>query len=135
MIKAVVLDIDGVIVGTKKGINLPNPDPRVCQALRKVHESGIPVVFVTAKTSFAASKNIKFVGIDNPHIADSGAVLFNPVRGEFIDVKSISPIDISHIISSTPNNMLINLFTAKDYYVLKKLQEKYPEFVKKYGDF
>lgn len=135
MIKAVVLDIDGVIVGTKKGINFPNPDPNVCRALRKVHDSGIPVVFITAKTSFAASKNIKFVGVDNPHIADSGAVLFNPVRGELLHVKSISPIDIHHILSSIPSDTLMNLFTTKDYFVLKKPQEKFPEFVNKYADF
>lgn len=135
MIKAVVLDIDGVIVGTKKGVNLPNPDPRVCLALRKVHDSGIPVVFITAKTSFAASKNIKFVGVDNPHIADSGAVLFNPVRGELLHAKSISLLDINAILLSFPNNTLVNLFTTKDYFVLKELQEKYPEFVRKYGDF
>lgn len=135
MIKAVVLDIDGVIVGTKEGINLPNPSPKVCKILRNVHDSGIPVVFITAKTSFAASKNIIFVGIDNPHIADSGAVLFNPIRNRFIDVKFISPTDVRHIVSSIPNDIVINLFTTKDYFVLKKTQEKFPDFVKNYGDF
>lgn len=135
MIKAVVLDIDGVIVGTKKGINLPNPSPLVSQALRRVHDSGIPVVFITAKTSFAAAKNIKYVGIDNPHIADSGAVLFNPVRGEMLDVKALSVVDAAHIFSLIPESVYTNLFTARDYFILKKMQGKFPEFVKKYGDF
>lgn len=135
MIKAVVLDIDGIIVGTKKGINFPNPDPNVCQALRKVHDSGVPVVFITAKTSFAASENIKYVGVDNPHIADSGAILFNPVRGKLLHVKAIFPTDINHILSSISNDTLINLFTTKDYFVVKKMQEKHPDFVQKYSDF
>lgn len=135
MIKAVVLDIDGVIVGTKKGINFPNPDPNVCQALRKVHDSGVPVVFITAKTSFAASENIKYVGVDNPHIADSGAILFNPVRGKLLHVKAISSTDINYILSSISSDTLINLFTTKDYFVVKKMQEKYPDFVEKYSDF
>lgn len=133
MIKAVVLDIDGVIVGTKKGINLPNPSFRVCQALRKVHNSGIPVVFITAKTSLAAFKNIKHVGIDNPHIADSGAVLFNPVRGELLHVKPMPPADIRHVLSSMPKNTLINLFTTKDYFVVEEMQDKFSDFVKKYS--
>src|SRR3989344_1298561 len=102
MIKAVVLDIDGVVVGTKKGINFPNPAPRVSQALRKVHDSGVPVVFITAKTSFAASENIKYVGIDNPHIADSGAVLFNPIREKILEVKSIASTDVHHVLSALP---------------------------------
>lgn len=135
MIKAVVLDIDGVIVGTKKGINFPNPDPNVCQALRKVHDSGVPVVFITAKTSFAAAKNIKYVGVDNPHIADSGAVLFNPVHEELLHVKTLSSADIRRIVSLFPNNTLIHLFTAKNYFVIKKVQEKSPDFIKKYNDF
>jgi len=135
MIKAVVLDIDGVVVGTKKGINFPNPAPRVSQALRKVHDSGVPVVFITAKTSFAASENIKYVGIDNPHIADSGAVLFNPIRGELLHIKYISPSDVHRIISLVPKSTLVHLFTTRGYFVIKKVQEKLPEFVKKYSDF
>lgn len=135
MIKAVVLDIDGVIVGTKKGINFPHPGKRVCEALRKVHHSGIPVVFITAKASFAASENIKLVGIDNPHIADAGAVLFNPIQGTILHVKSISSKDIRHILSATPNDKLVILFTIKDYFILKKVKEKFPDFVLKYGEF
>lgn len=135
MIKAVILDIDGVIVGSKKGINFPHPSKNVCKALRKVRDSGIPVVFLTAKTSFAASENIKYVGIDNPHISDAGSVLFNPIRQEIIKIKTLTPSNVRRILSLIPNNKFVHLFTTKDYFILRKVQEKFPDFVKKYGDF
>lgn len=135
MIKAVVLDIDGVIVGTKKGINFPDPSRKVSKLLRKIHDNGIPVVFLTAKASFAAAENIKRVGIDNPHIADSGAILFNPIREKVFHVKSVKSSDIHQILSSIPDNPLINLFTANGYFVLRKAAEKFPDFVKRYSEF
>lgn len=133
MIKAIALDIDGVIVGTKRGINQPNPSILVSKALHKVHGNGVPVVFISAKTSFAVSQNIKHIGVDNPHISDSGAVLLNPIRGELLEVKAISSIDAQHILSSIPDVAYVNLFTTRDYFILKKVQEKFPEFVKKYS--
>ncbi len=43
MIKAIILDVDGVIIGEKIGYNSPHPHPDVVTALKKVREKGIAI--------------------------------------------------------------------------------------------
>ncbi len=49
MINAIILDIDGVIVGEKIGFNSPNPHPDVLKALPNVREKDIPIILCSAK--------------------------------------------------------------------------------------
>jgi len=46
MIKAIILDVDGVIVGEKIGFNSPYPHPDVINRLKKIRQKGISLVFV-----------------------------------------------------------------------------------------
>ncbi|MDO8583339.1 MAG: HAD family hydrolase [bacterium] len=137
MIKAVVLDIDGVIVGTKKGVNFPHPSKKISEILRKINESGTPVVFITAKTSFAASGNIKHVGIDSLHVSDGGAVIFNPVKDKIISIHPLSKENVNKILSITGNDILVNLFTLDNYFIAKNLKEnkRFSDFIKRYNEF
>lgn len=132
MIKAIVLDIDGVVVGNQEGVNFPHPSKKVSAILRKIHDSGIPVSFLTGKPTFAASKNIKSVGIDNPHIADGGATIFNPMQNQIIHSENIDKKDILNLLKKLPRKTYVNLFSTKNYY-LDKSQEN--EFTKTYGKF
>lgn len=132
MIKAIVLDIDGVVVGNQEGINFPHPSKKVSTILRKIHDSGIPVSFLTGKPSFAAAGNIKAVGIDNPHIADGGATIFNPMQNQIIHSENIDKKDILNLMKKLPEKTYVNLFSTKNYY-LDKSQEN--EFTKTYGKF
>ncbi|MCL4365842.1 hypothetical protein M1437_01295 [Patescibacteria group bacterium] len=43
MVKLIVLDVDGVIVGHKPGINFPYPNQKVIETLKAVCQKGIPV--------------------------------------------------------------------------------------------
>ena len=42
-IKALILDIDGVIVGQKKGFNSPHPHESVILALKKIKKNGTSI--------------------------------------------------------------------------------------------
>lgn len=137
MIRAIVLDIDGVIVGTKKGVNFPHPSQKVSEILRKINKRGIPVVFITAKTSFAAAASIKHVGIDSPHISDGGAVIFNPVRKEIISINSLPKNIVKKLLLIISNNILVNLFTLDNYYIAKNIKgnKRFADFIKRYTEF
>lgn len=125
MIKAIILDIDGVIIGSKKGVNFPHPSKKVQKVLKKIHDGGVPVSFITAKPTFSAAENIKTVGIDNPHIADNGGTLFNPIKNQIIHSTSIPKKDILKLLSVLPAKTYVNLFSIKDYYLQKSLKNTF----------
>ncbi len=131
MIKAIVLDIDGVIVGNNVGVNFPQPSKKVSETIRKIHDKGIPVCFLSGKPSFAAAENIKTVGIDNPHIADGGAVIFNPIQNDIIHVSSLPTEEIRRILKDLEGTYLC-LFTTEGYYLREDLENN---FTKKYSQF
>ena len=70
MKKAIILDVDGVIIGEKKGVNTPHPHPDVMEKMQTIRSNGIPVVLCTAKPAFAIEYEIKEACLNNPHIAD-----------------------------------------------------------------
>ncbi len=132
MIKAIVLDIDGVIIGNLHGVNFPFPSNKVSEALKKIHDSGIPVSFLTGKTTFAAWKNISKLGIDNPHIADGGAVIFNPIKGKIIKKEVLDKEKVKKLINIFENKYYLNLFTTENYYLNKSHKNEYTEIYAKF---
>ncbi len=132
MIKAIVLDIDGVIVGNKEGINFPQPSKKVSAILRKIHDSGIPVSFLTGKPTFAAWKNIAKIGIDNPHIADGGAVIFNPIQKKIIKQTVLDQNDLKQLLGMLGDKVYVNFFTTENYYLKESLVNDYTKI---YGKF
>jgi len=131
MVKAVVLDIDGVIIGNLSGFNFPYPSKEVSKALKKIHGKGIPVSFLTGKTTFAAWENISKIGIDNPHIADGGAIIFNPVQGKIVKKEILNKESIKKLINLLPYNYF-NFFTTENYYLLKSSENEYTKIYEKF---
>lgn len=84
MIAAVILDVDGVIIGSKPDFNLPHPHPSIVAALKRIKANGIPISLCTAKPCFAIEKIINDAQLDNPHIAYAGGVIFNPLSSQII---------------------------------------------------
>lgn len=80
MIKAIITDVDGVIVGDKKGVNFPLPNERVIERLKAIKKSGIPVILCTGKPTYATEDIIRKAELDNPHITDAGAFIYNPLQ-------------------------------------------------------
>jgi hydroxymethylpyrimidine pyrophosphatase-like HAD family hydrolase len=80
MIKAILLDVDGVIVGTKEGVNFPYPSPSVIAGLKKFQDKGLPISLITAKTNFSSTKEtIRRADLNNYHVTDAGAVIIDPI--------------------------------------------------------
>ncbi|HSW97141.1 MAG TPA: HAD family hydrolase [Candidatus Saccharimonadales bacterium] len=125
MIKAIVLDIDGVIVGDQEGNNFPHPNEKIRSVLRKIHDDGIPVSFLTAKPAFAAAENIKYVGIDNPHIADGGATIFNPLKNQIIHRTPVAEKDILPLLASLPKQTYVSLFGINEYYMKSDMNQEF----------
>ncbi|HCM37824.1 MAG: hypothetical protein UV61_C0008G0081 [Candidatus Gottesmanbacteria bacterium GW2011_GWB1_43_11] len=89
MIKGIILDVDGVIVGGKPGVNFPVPHKDVIDALRSISRSGIYVSLCTAKPGFAISRLVKQIGLDTIHISNGGAEVINHVQNKILENHSI----------------------------------------------
>lgn len=131
MIKAVVLDVDGVIIGTLHGENFPNPSNKVSESLRKINTGGIPVSFLSAKTAFAVANNIKSTGIDSIHVSDGGAVLYNPIQNKILHELTVTTSDVRTILSSVPPTTYVHIFTTEGCYMEKKYFDT--PFTKRYA--
>ena len=111
MVKAIILDVDGVIVGEKIGYNSPNPHPDVIKALREVHPKGIPIALCTAKPHFAISQIIEDAGLDNLHITDGGAVAG---RKKHVIDTAIAQEVIKVLLKE---NVYTEFYTVDDYFI------------------
>ncbi|MBI4079271.1 MAG: HAD-IIB family hydrolase [Candidatus Levybacteria bacterium] len=118
MVKAIILDVDGVIVGDKQGVNFPLPAAEVIQKLKEIHKRGIPIILCTAKFGFAILEIIKQAELNNPHITDGGALITNPLEHKIIKTHVIK----KHIVKKLSalfikENIYLEIYTPKNYYV------------------
>jgi len=56
VIKGIIIDVDGVIVGDKEGLNFPNPSKPVMDKLMKLKDNGIKICLCTGKPSFGVTE-------------------------------------------------------------------------------
>lgn len=120
MIKAIITDVDGVIVGDKKGINFPLPNERVIQKLKELKKSGIPIILCTGKPITSIEGIIKAAKLDNPHITDAGAFIYNPLRDQVIK-EYVFPEQLKKQIveACLQENIYVEAMEAKKYYIQK----------------
>jgi Cof subfamily protein (haloacid dehalogenase superfamily) len=119
-IKAIILDIDGVIIGEKIGYNSPSPHQDVISALKQIKSKGVSITLCTAKPHFAIRDIIKDAKLDNLHITDGGGVIIDPLN-ENILKANIIPSDIASKVLETyiENNVYTEFYTVNDYYIQK----------------
>ena len=146
MKKAIILDVDGVIIGEKRGVNTPHPHSDVMEKLKQVRASGIPVILCTAKPAFAIEYEIKNAELDNPHIADGGGLLVDnhgKVYAGFTLEKSLAKRIINKLIAK---GIYTEVYTADDYYIQESqvceitdkhafVLERRPQIVKSLANF
>lgn len=119
-IKALILDVDGVIIGDKVGFNSPHPHPLVTDALKKIRASGIPISLCTAKPHFSIQKEIRDSILNNIHIADGGAVIINPLDGTIIKQITIDSEIASQLIEVLISaGIYVEAYSVDKYYVQK----------------
>ncbi len=120
MIKGIVLDIDGVIVGEKIGYNSPFPHPLVIKKLKELREKGIPIVLCTAKPHFSIMQIINDAGLNNLHITNGGGIIIDPIHQRVLRKHVIEKENAQKVISEFINNdVYVEFYTQEDYFIQK----------------
>lgn len=117
-IKAIILDVDGVIIGEKIGFNSPDPNPLVTTKLKSIQNSGTPIILCTAKPHFALKKLIADADLNNFHITDGGGVVIDPLGKKVLN-KHIIPSEIAlKVVSSLLDaNVYTEIYTLDNYVI------------------
>lgn len=118
MIKVIITDIDGVIVGKNPDVNFPLPNSRIINALGKLHDRGIAVVICTAKFNHAVKEIITKAGLHNPHITDGGALIIDPLQNKIIRKHIFTKSLVRDLVSEfVSHNIYTEVYGADDYYL------------------
>lgn len=120
MIKGLILDVDGVLVGNKKGFNWPSPHPITIQTLKSLREKGLIITLCTGKGTFAIRKIVEDAHLDNPHIGDGGAIIMDFLQNKLIEQHVIGKNltkEVLHLLQL--NNFYVELYTKDGYYIQK----------------
>jgi len=121
MIKGIILDVDGVLVGGKQGYNWPNPHSDVISTLKKLREKGIVISLCTGKGTFAIKKIVKEAHLNNIHIGDGGAVVVDFLNNKVIMKHTIEKkLAIKIIEDLQQNNIYLEVYTVDNYYIEKE---------------
>jgi HAD superfamily hydrolase (TIGR01484 family) len=107
VIKAIITDVDGVIVGKKQGVNFPLPNTTIIKALHTLQKKGIPVVICTAKFNHAVKEIILQADLRNPHITDGGALIIDPLDNAILK---------KYVFEKALARELVEKFIAKKIY-------------------
>lgn len=116
MIKGIILDIDGVIVGEKIGYNSPYPHPDVIAKLKEIEAGGVPISLCTAKPHYAIRKIINDANLRNLHITDGGAVIIDPIDDIVLEAHTINP-DVAKSVVTTylQAGVYVEVYTVDEY--------------------
>ena len=121
MIRGIILDVDGVIVGSKKGYNWPMPHPRVIAALKLLRQKGIIISLCTGKGTFAIRDIVKAATLDNLHIGDGGAVVMDFFNNAVVEKHCIAKEVGSKVLTLLlDRDTYVELFTVDGYYILRR---------------
>ncbi|MCL2586945.1 MAG: Cof-type HAD-IIB family hydrolase [Firmicutes bacterium] len=122
MIKAIILDIDGVIVGEKVGYNSPEPHPDVMVRMNQIKDSGVKIILCTAKPHFAIRNIIGGANLANPHITDGGGVLIDPITNKIVKKYALSDADARKVLKMCLDNDIYVEAYTEDEYVIQRSQ-------------
>ncbi|OGK25599.1 hypothetical protein A2954_01290 [Candidatus Roizmanbacteria bacterium RIFCSPLOWO2_01_FULL_37_12] len=119
MIKAVILDIDGVIVGGKPGINFPFPNSDVIKALQKINKK-TKVFLCTAKPSFAITDLVSKIGLNSVNITCGGAEIKDYRKKKFIKKHLINSKSAKKYVDECKKlGLYIEVYSSREYAIEK----------------
>lgn len=120
MIRGIILDVDGVIVGSKKGMNNPMPHPAIIAALKHIREQGIFVSLCTGKGTFAIKDIVEAAHLNNLHIGDGGAVVMDFLNNVVMDKHVIAGDVAGRVVAMLLRRAAyVEIYTVDGYYVQK----------------
>lgn len=118
MIRALVLDIDGVLVGEKIGFNTPDPNQQVLERLTVIRSTGIPIVLCTAKPHYSIRSIINAAKLINPHITLAGGIIIDPLNDTLVESHPFSKQTAIRLMEAcVRNNFYTEVYTRDTYYV------------------
>jgi hydroxymethylpyrimidine pyrophosphatase-like HAD family hydrolase len=121
-IKAVVLDVDGILVGLEGGVNFPKPNAEIIDSLKKINGNGIPVILCTGRPFYTPAMDfiIKNAGLDNFHVGNFGSQILNPISRQNLFMQGIDTRDSLQIADSLVGEKILTAaFTDKNIIVQK----------------
>lgn len=119
MIRAIITDVDGVIVGKTPGINFPIPHEHVLEKLQAIREGGMPVILCSAKSLHPILPIIEKAHLDNLHIVDGGAVIIDPLEDK-ITTHTIAKETVEKIVYfALENNIYVEVHALGKYFIQK----------------
>jgi HAD superfamily hydrolase (TIGR01484 family) len=120
MIKALILDIDGILVGEKIGYNSPHPHPEVIARLKAIRERGIPISLCTGKPYYAVEQIIEDAGLHNLHITEGGAVITDPIDNVVLKSHNVDTETAERLVASLlSKGVYTEVYTLDTYWVQK----------------
>lgn len=118
MIKGMILDVDGVIIGEKIGFNSPWPHPSVIERLKAIRTKGVPVCLTTARPYFALKKIVSDAYLVNPHVTDGGSIVIDPTENLIMKKHVIEQTRATKILAlCLENNIYVEFYTLDAYYI------------------
>jgi HAD superfamily hydrolase (TIGR01484 family) len=120
MIKAIILDVDGVLVGSREGFNFPDPHPQVIEALKQIRAKGVFISLCTGKPYFAIEKIIRDAYLNNIHITEGGAVITNPIDQVVEKAYMLDSHLASQLIRAFLDNNVYTEFYNGDSYMIQR---------------
>lgn len=121
-IKAIILDVDGVIVGEKIGLNAPYPHPDITNKLKQIREKGIYINLCSAKPYYSVKKIVDDARLNNIHTPLAGAVLFDPINNKVIKKHIVNNVEAITLIKELLRNKIYTEFYTVDNYFIQKDQ-------------
>lgn len=117
MIKGIIIDVDGVVIGEKAGFNFPDPHPEVIARLKAIEEKGIPISLCTAKPHFSIRKIIQDANLRSLHITDGGGVIIDPLDNIILKSHFIDKDIAEQIIQVCLNRgTYVEFYTVNEYF-------------------
>lgn len=123
MIKAIILDVDGVIVGEKIGYNSPYPNQEIVDRLNAISDRGIPVSLCTAKPHWAVSKIINDANLNNLHITEGGAVIIDPLDNKILKTYIMDSGEVAKVVKTYLEAGVYTEVYSLDEYYIQRAQE------------
>ena len=128
MIRGIILDVDGVIVGEKVGYNSPLPNPDVIARLKQTEEAGVKISLCTAKPNYAIRQIINDANLRNLHITDGGAVIIDPIENIILESHTIDKNIAKQVVNKyLDSGVYVEAYAVENYMLEKNQQSELTE--------
>jgi hydroxymethylpyrimidine pyrophosphatase-like HAD family hydrolase len=119
MIKAIILDIDGVIIGGRPGYNFPLPHAEVLNSMRQLRNTGIVISLCTARPAFAIGELINIAHLESAHVTFGGAIVEDHASGMILVKHAIGTEVAKNLVSEFIRHGIYVEAYAKDEYAIE----------------